>query len=123
MADAEKQRVGGEIPDLAGLHVAQLEAGDFLVVDVVDVFDDGVEQELNLRVLLGALEHDLRGAEGIAAMNDRHLGGEAGEEDGFFHGGVAAADHDDFLAGEKEAVAGRAGGHAVADELLLMRQA
>ena len=33
VADAEEERAGGEIPDFAGFHVAQLEAGDFLVVD------------------------------------------------------------------------------------------
>ena len=56
-------------------------------------------------------------------MNERHFAGEAGEESGFFHGGIAAADDDDFLAGEKEAVAGGAGGDAVADESLLVGQA
>ena len=58
--------------------------------------------------MLRALEHDLRGAESIAAMNDRHLGGKASEEERFLHGRVAAADHDDFLSGKKEAVARRA---------------
>jgi hypothetical protein len=30
VADAEKQRAGGKVPDFAGLYVAQLEAGHFL---------------------------------------------------------------------------------------------
>ena len=30
VADAEEQRAGREIPDFAGLYVAQLQAGDFL---------------------------------------------------------------------------------------------
>ena len=49
--------------------------------------------------------------------------GEAGEEGGLLHGGVAAADHDDVLVAEEEAVAGRAPGHAAAGELVLVRQA
>src|SRR5262249_7205719 len=43
--------------------------------------------------------------------------------DGFLHGGVAAADHADLLALEEEAVAGGAGGDAVAHEALLAGQA
>ena len=47
VSDAEKQRVGREIPDLAGLHIAEFEPGDLLVIDVVDIFHDGVEQKVN----------------------------------------------------------------------------
>jgi hypothetical protein len=76
-------------------------------------------EELDLRVGDGALEHDAGGAEVFGAVDDRDLGGEAGEEDGFFHGGVAAADDGDLLAGGEEAVAGGAGADAEADEGLL----
>ena len=113
----------GKSQTLPVFTFAQFEAGDFFVVNVVNVFHHSVEQELDLRMLLRALEHDLRGAEGVAAMNDRHFGGEAGEEDRFLHGGIAAADHHDFLSRKEEAVARRARRHAVADQLLLMRQA
>ncbi len=65
----------------------------------------------------------LRGAEGFAAMEERDLGGEAGEEERFFHGGVAAADDGDVFAAEEKAVAGGAAGDAVADEGLLAGQA
>ena len=44
---------------------------------------------------------------------------EARQEVGFFHGGIAAADHHDLLAAIEEAVAGGAGTDAVADQLLL----
>ena len=67
----------------------------------------------------GAVEHDLRGAKSFASVDERDLGGEAGEEESLFHGGVAAADHGDLFAGEEEAVAGGAGADAVADEGLL----
>ena len=79
-------------------------------------------EELNFLVLLGAIEHDLGSTELIAAMNQRHLGGEAGEEDRLFHGGVAAANHGNLLAGKKEAVAGRAGRNAVSDQCLFAGQ-
>jgi hypothetical protein len=67
----------------------------------------------------GALQHDARGAEVLAAVDEGDLGGEAGEEERLFHGGVAAADDGDLLAGGEEAVAGGAGADAVADERLL----
>jgi len=47
------------------------------------------------------------------------LGGEAGEEQGFFHGRIAAADHRNLLAAEEKAIAGGATGNAVADQRLL----
>ena len=57
----------------------------------------------------------------LAAVDDGDLGGEAGEEEGLFHGGVAAADDGDLFAGGEETVAGGAGADAVADEGLLGR--
>ena len=55
-------------------------------------------------------------------MHQRHLGGEIGEEQRLLDRGIAAADHQDFLAAIEEAVAGGAGRHAVAAEFLLRRQ-
>jgi hypothetical protein len=71
----------------------------------------------------GALHHDAAGAEAVGAVDERDLGGEAGEEERLFHGGVAAADDGDLLAGGEEAVACGAGADAVADERLLGGQA
>ncbi len=78
-----------------------------------------LERNCDLGVSHGALEHDLGGAELLAAVDDGDLGGEAGEEESLFHRGVAAADDCDLFAGGEEAVAGGAGGDAVADEGLL----
>ena len=47
------------------------------------------------------------------------LAGEAGEEGRLLQRAVAAADHDDLLVAEEEAVAGRAPGHAAAGEPVL----
>src|SRR5947199_10413322 len=44
MTNTEEQRAGWEIPDFPRLQIAQLQAGDLLFVDVVHIFDDGVQQ-------------------------------------------------------------------------------
>jgi hypothetical protein len=64
----------------------------------------------------------LSGAQAIAPVNERNLGREIGEEERFLHRRVAAADHDNFLAFEKEAVARGASRHAEAFELFFARQ-
>ena len=64
--------------------------------------------------------HDLAGAQLVAAVDDRDLGGELGEEAGLLDRRVATADDRDVLIAEEEAVAGRAGGHAVADQTRLV---
>ena len=119
VADTEKHEGDGEgVLDARG-GVFEAEALDVFFFDAEDFFDDGVGAELDLGVLFGAVVHDGRGAEFISAVDQGDFGGEAGEEEGLFHGGVAAADDGDFLAGGEEAVAGGAGGNAVADESLL----
>ena len=64
----------------------------------------------------GALEHDGRGAEALGAVDEGDFAREAGEEEGFLHGRVAAADHRDGLARGEEAIAGGAGADAMANE-------
>ena len=123
VSDAEEEAAEVEVGFDAGGGVENANAGDFFLRGVEDFLDDGVGEELDLGVGDGAVEHDARGAELLAAMNERDFGGEAGEEEGFFHGGVAAADHADLFAGEEEAVTGGAGADAVADESLFGGQA
>ena len=67
----------------------------------------------------GALLHDLRGAELVAAVHDRQVVRELGDEDRVLHRRVAAADDRDVLALEEGAVADAAGGDALAAELQL----
>ena len=50
-------------------------------------------------------------------MDDGDLGGEPGQEGRLLHRGVASPDHRDVLIAEEEAVAGGAGGQAVAHQL------
>src|ERR1700692_402669 len=109
VTDAEEERAGGEVPNFAGLYIAQLQSGDFMLRGIVDIFDDRVGKEVNLAVALSAIQHNFGGAKVLAAVNQRHLGGEASEESSFFHSGVAAADDYDFFSREKKAVAGGTG--------------
>ena len=80
----------------------------------VDLGHRVVPEELDLRVGEGAVLHDLAGPQLVAAVDDRDLVGELGEEGGLLDRRVAAADDGDLLAAEEEAVAGRAGRQPVA---------
>ena len=111
-----------DLADLARDGVADANAADFLLFHAEDLFHDGVGQEFDLRMRHRAFQHDLAGAELRRAVDQVHLRGEARQEHRLFHGGVAAADDADVLAGEEEAVAGGAARNAVADERLLTGQ-
>src|SRR5579864_426150 len=123
VADAKKHGAGREIPGLAISGVAQLESGNFLLTDIVYVFDNCVGEELDLVVLLGALQHDFRSAELIASVDQGDFGGEASEKKRFFHGGIATAYHRDLLAGKEEPIAGGARRNAMADQGMLVGKA
>ena len=119
VADAEEHEGDGEDSLCAGDAILEAQAFDVLFFDAEDLFDEGVVAELDGGVFLGALEHDGAGAELLGAVDEGDLGGEAGEEERFLHGTVAAADDRDLLAGGEESVAGGAGADAVADKRLL----
>ncbi len=123
VSDAEEDAGDGENRPDAGFGIENAEAGNGFFFDAEDFFDGGVGEESDLRMGDGAVEHDARGAEVFAAVNEGDFAGEAGEEERFLHSGVAAADDGDFVAGEKEAVAGGAGADAVSDEGLFGGQA
>ena len=59
----------------------------------------------------------------VAAVQQRDFRGEPAEENRFLHRGIAAAHYGDLLVAEKEAVAGGAARHAVADQRLFAGQA
>ncbi len=67
----------GKSQTLPVFTFAQLEAGDFLLGVIVDIFDDSVGEELDFRILFSALQHDLGSAEAVAAVNDRDLGAQS----------------------------------------------
>jgi hypothetical protein len=124
MSDRDEDAVGLELGERVGPDVPEPDMGDlariFLAADLVD---DAVPDHLDLRMLEQAVLQDAFGAEVVAAMHQRHLRGEVGEEQRFLHRGVAAADHHDFLAAIEEAVAGRAGRDAKALEFFFRRHA
>ena len=70
--------------------------------------------QVDLLVRPGAVEHDRRGAEVLAPVDDRHLVGELRQEDRLLHRGVAATDHDHVLVPEERRVADGAIGDAAA---------
>src|SRR2546430_8634581 len=81
----------------------------------------GVEDELDLRIGLGAGDQDRLRAQLAAPVQDVHPRRVAGEEFTLLYGSVAAADHRQLLALEEGAVADRAIADAPAPELLLAR--
>jgi hypothetical protein len=119
VADAEEHRGDGEDVLDAGDGIFEAQALDVFFFDAEHLFDGGAGEELDVGVGHGALKHDLGGAKFFGAVDEGDFGGEASEEEGFFHGGVAAADDGDLFSGEEEAVAGGAGADSVADEGLL----
>ena len=117
VTDGHEDALHGEVAVGAGL-LDDAEGMDLLVAE--DLLRGDVQDELDLLVGLDALDHDVGGAEGVATVHEVDLGGEAGEEEGFFAGGVAAADDGDRDVAVEGAVAGRAGGHAVAAVVMLL---
>src|SRR3954452_18440810 len=113
---ADVQNLGGTRVD-----VGDLDAGNgVLALHVGDLLAEG---PADLLVVLRALLHDLRGAELVAPVDDGHALGEAGEEGGLLHGGVAPTDDHNVLVAEEEAVAGGTGRHPAAQQALLVVQA
>ena len=71
---------------------------------------------------LRVLDHDLRGAEVLAPVDDHDLTGDLRQRHRLVHRRVAAADHRDALALEERSVAGDAVRDAIALERVLGRQ-
>ena len=78
-----------------------------------------IPDNLDLRVIEDSLLHNLGGAESVAAVHQVHLGCEGGQEESLLQGGVATADHGNFLVFEEEAIAGGAPGNAITGETIL----
>ena len=98
---------------LAVGDVLELESAD-LAIGFNNFFDDLIGLPLDLFVGLGALQHDLGGAEVLGAVHNGDRVRELGEEGSLFHGGVAAADNGNIVALEEEAIARSAGGYTAA---------
>src|SRR5262245_62055264 len=111
--DCDEDSVDANVALRAAYRIDQARPRHATLLRVPEYLLDGrVPNELDPRISPRALLHDLRGAELITAMDDRHLGGELGEEVRLFHCRVAAADHQDLLVPEEEAIACGACGNA-----------
>ena len=119
MADRDEGAGRLDLLLVAGLGVAQADLGQFAVLAGDELLRHERRLEVDVVLLDGAVAHDLRGAELVAAVDDRQLVGELGDEDRVLHRRVAAADHDHPVAFEEGAVADPAGGDAAAAELHL----
>src|SRR6185369_972080 len=92
-------------------------------VVTVNLLHRRVPDHVDLRIGERTRRHHLRRAELVAAMDDRDLARELGEEGGLLHRGVAPADHHEFTIAEEEAIARGTRRDTPASELLLTRNA
>src|SRR6201999_4504530 len=107
-ADGDEQAANRQHAFLARLDVAHLQAGELGVTDRLDRL--AVPGELDLWVVEGPILHDPGRAERVPPVDDGHGLGDPGEEGGFLHGRVTAADDRDVLLTEEEPVTGGAPG-------------
>ena len=85
-------------------------------------FYDGMIEYFRIGRLLHAANKRLRGAEAVAAMNDRNFRCKTRQIQRILHCGVAAAHNADLFAAEEGAVAGCAIGNAATTQTFLLRQ-
>src|SRR4029077_9346803 len=123
VANGDEYAVRSPLGERARFDVAQDHALHFeRALFARYLLEDGVPNHRNLRMLEQAILQNLLRAEAIAPVNDGNGSGEIGQEERFLDRGIAAADHQHLLAAVKEAVAGGAGGNAIALEFLLRGQ-
>ena len=120
--DRDEESLRGDLARVVALQIADTYAGDLSGVAAHDLLHDRVGDPLDLLVRTGTVEHDLRGAELVATVDDGHLGGELRQEARLLHRRVAAADDHDLLLAEEGRVADRAVGDAPALERSLRLQ-
>ena len=120
VADGDEDAVDGHGAPLRATRVLEHDAGHTGAGGVADDLAHGdVPDEADLRIPLGALLHDLRRPQLIAAVQHVDARRVLGEVRRLLHRGVAAADDRELLVLEEEAVARRAGRDAIAHEALL----
>ena len=123
VADGDENAVDGALADGAGFEMLQPRMGDLeRILGAMDVVERRIPDHFDLRVLEQPVLQNLLGAQAVAPVHQRDLGCEIGQEQRLLDRGIAATDHQHLFAAIEEAVAGGAGGHAVAAEFLLRRQ-
>ena len=117
MTDGDEDSLQRDLASLARLHVLETHARHRLVAQ--DLVHRGVPGELDFLVAARALLHDARGAQLVTAVDQRHLRGEASEEERFLECSVAAAHDRHGKSPEERAVAGGTGRNAAIHQALL----
>src|SRR5262249_26327782 len=116
----DEHAVSGELLYAAGLEIADPGAGDaFGIIGSFHFLENRVPDDVDLRMGEEPVLQDLLGAEMVAAMHDRDLAREIGQEKRFLDRGVAATDYDHFSVAIEETVASGAGRYAKALEAVL----
>jgi hypothetical protein len=125
VADGDENAENIDILHCAGLQILDAQAGDAGIVAEHFIKRTVVENGdlAGLFFLEQLVLHDFLGLELVAAMNQGDVAGDVGQIQRFFNGRVAATDDGDRLVAVEEAIAGGAGGNALAGKFLFRGQA
>src|SRR5262245_29356752 len=114
MTDGEKHASARKIPCFSRDDISKPYARDAFLPK--DVLHDCVPDKRDAFILHRPVLHDFGRPKLVSTMNDRDLGGKFSQKHRLFHGTVAAAHYDKFLALEEKAVAGCTTRHPVAPQ-------
>ena len=122
MADRDERPFRVHALDLAGDGIPEVDGDQgFGRATGDEAGDFAVPADMDVRMPEQPILQDLLGTQRITAVDQGHVVAVVGHVERFLDRGVAAADHHHFLAPVEEAVAGRAGAHALALHMLLGR--
>src|SRR5689334_6330750 len=111
MPDRDKQGGALEHAALVRSQAADAHPGDLSERRVEHLLDDVTPHHLDLRVLLNATLHGLRGAKLVPTVDQCDPTAQAGEVARLLHRGIAATDDDDVLIAKERAITHGASAH------------
>src|SRR5690349_2105936 len=112
MTNKDEQAIGFNAGFFASDDVLQFQAFKFFGAN--DFRDNGIQDEIHLGMLTGAVLQNGAGAEFFASMNQRNGGGITCNEKRLFKSTITATHHDHFFILEEPAITGGAIGNAAA---------
>lgn len=104
VSDGDESRIDSHFRLLARLQIGQEHVGERLI-GPLELLDLGIPHDLDVLVVSDSLLENIRRAEVIPAVNQRHRLGDARQEQRLLHGGVSPSHHEHRLVFEQEAVA------------------
>ncbi len=119
VADGDERAGDLELPRGPIDCIAQARDAQGTLITSGKLVDHVWGDELDVLDRARSLEHDLRRAELVSAVDDHHRGGELGQEHRLLHRRVATTDDDRRQIPVERRVAGRAIAHPAAAELIL----